>query len=843
MSEPRAMGESLTRVDAVEKVTGSARYVADLRLPHMLHMKVLRSPHGHARIVGLETGPAEKMPGVAAVVTGQGEGILLGSCIFDQPPLAVDRVRYAGEPVAAVLAVTAEAAQEALERIEADYDPLPAVLDPRRAMADDAPLIHPDLETYRHAASFHPRPGTNIFHHYRLRKGSVEEGFRQADEVVENHFSFPHIAHAQLEPHGSIALWEGADRLQIWTSAQSPFFVRHSLATAFGLRHADVRVVVPYLGGGFGGKSDVTVEPLTAWAARRVPGRPVRLVLTREEMFSGTVLGRGCWMRIRTGVTREGDLTAQEIELIFAAGAYGDYCINIVEGAGHNATGPYRVDHVRVDAYGVYTNTPPVGAYRGYGHPEVHWMIERQMDQIARQLDLDPVDLRRRNMLRPGVVNAFGQQMDDSCARFGECIDAVVRELQAGAEAAGAAAKSTAGAEAAGTAPATDRADTGLEPGEPSGTLIGAGLAAFMKSPVMATNAASGAIIKLAEDGTANVLVGCTEMGQGSFTVLSQLAAEALKMNPGRVRVRSVIDTDVCPYEWQTVASTTTWKVGNAIARAARDVMGQMKELAARVWGVDPDRVEHGFEKLFLRDDPKTFLTFSQLALGTTREDGAALGEPVVGRGWYLPRGLTHPDPETGQGRLAAEFTFGCQGAVVAVDPNTGETRVLKLITAIDAGRVINPQLARGQVVGAMATGLGAALSEELIYSPEGRIRNDSLTDYKVPTPEDVEETEYVVIFLQTLLADSEFGARPLAEHGTVSVAPAIGNALAQATGLELTDLPMTAERIFRGLAAARSRDQGRPPGEGGSVRKGKPPAERGSPEAGQPPNEGKAAP
>ena len=349
----------------------------------------------------------------------------------------------------------------------------------------------------------------------------------------------------------------------------------------------------------------------------------------------------------------------------------------------------------------------------------------------------------------------------------------------------------------------------------------GAGLAAFMKSPVMSTNAASGAIIKFAGDGSANVLVGCTEMGQGSFTAMSQLAAEALKMPPGKVRVRPVIDTDVCPYEWQTVASSTTWKVGNAVARAARDAVRQMKEIAARLWDVDPEQVEHGFEKLFLRDDPRTKVTFSQVVLGATRPDGQAVGEPVTGRGWYLPQGLTYPDPQTGQGRLAAEFTFGCQGAVVSVDRDTGQIDVLKLITAIDAGRVVNPELARGQVIGAMATGLGAALSEQLVYSPEGRIRNDSLTDYKVPTPEDVMDTEYVVIFLQTPLADSDFGVRPLAEHGTVSVAPAIGNAVAQACGLELTGLPMTAEKISQRLAAAGDLEVNRPPAGGGSSRQG----------------------
>jgi CO/xanthine dehydrogenase Mo-binding subunit len=774
MAEKGWLGRSVPRVDAVDKVTGAAQYVADIRLPNTLHMRVLRSTQAHARLVEVDTRQAEEVPGLVAAITGRGCPYIFGSCIFDQPPMAADKVRFVGEPVAAVIGRSQDAALEAVELIQVKYEPLPAVFDPREAMAPEAPLLHEGLGQYRCAPSFHPRPGSNIFHHYKLRKGNVAKGLQQAELVVENHFQFPHISHAQLEPHGTIALWERNGQLKVWTSAQSPFFVRHSLATAFGLPHSKVRVVVPYIGGGFGGKSDVTIEPLVAYVARAAVGYPVRLVLTREEMFSGTVLGRGCWARIKTGVKKNGLVVAEEIELAFGAGAYGDYCINIVEGAGHNATGPYQIPHVKVDSYGVYTNTPAVGAYRGYGHPEVHWMVERQMEIIARKLQLDPVQLRRRNILRPGSINAFGQKIDATHGQLDECIRRVDCELKKGS--------------------GQGSGDRGAH------RVRGTGIAAFMKSPVMATNAASSAMVKFAEDGTVNVLVGCTEMGQGSFTVLGQMAAEVLQVPLEKVNVCQVIDTDVNPYEWQTVASSTTWKVGNAVAQAAGKALEQVKEIAAQAWGVSPGEVEHGAERIFLRKDPETSLSLSALALGCVHPDGRAIGGPVVGYGRFVPQGLTYPDPDTGQGNLAAEWTFGCQGAEVEVDLRTGQIQVLRLITAVDAGKIVNPVLARGQVVGAMVYGLGAAMSERIIYSPEGWIRNDSLTDYKVPTPGDVSSTEFVVIFLDTPFPESFCGARPLAEHGSVAVAPAIANAVNDAAGIQFFILPMTAERVVEKL-------------------------------------------
>ncbi len=776
MADRKCVGQSIPRVDAFEKVTGVARYVADIRLPNTLHVNVLRSTEAHARIAAIDTQRAESISGVVAVVTGQVCPYLVGSCIFDQPPMATEKVRYVGEPVAAVVAGSQDAALRAVELIQVDYQGLPAVFDPREAIAPGTPLLHENLSQYRHAPSFHPQPGTNIFHHYRLRKGNPEEGFKNAHLVVENQFQFPHLSHAQLEPHGAIALWERDGRLTVWTSAQSPFFVRHSLATTFGLPHASVRVVIPYIGGGFGGKSDVTIEPLLAYVARAVPGHPVRLVLTREEMFSGTVLGRGCWATVKTGVMNDGTLVAEEIELAFGAGAYGDFCINIVEGAGHNATGPYQIPHVKVDSLGIYTNTPPVGAYRGYGHPEVHWMAERQMDIIAQKLGLDPVQLRLKNILRPGSINAFGQRMDASHGKLQECIDMVAREL--------------------------DKETSRRSMKKSRHRVWGRGIAAFMKSPVMATNAASGAMVKFSDDGTVNVLVGCTELGQGSFTVLSQIAAEALKIPVERVNISRVIDTETNPYEWQTVASTTTWKVGNAVVEAAAKAIQQMKEIAAQTWGVRPEEVEHGSEGLYLPNNPGKSLPLAEVAMGCVRVDGQAMGGPVVGAGRFVPQGLTYADPQTGQGNLAAEWTFGCQGAEVEVDLRTGEIQILRLITAIDAGTIVNPVLARGQVVGAMVTGLGAALSEQIIYSPQGRIRNDTLTDYKVPTAGDVSATEFVVIFLDTPLPDSAYGARPLAEHGTVSVAPAIANALSHAAGIQFFRLPMSAENVVEKLKA-----------------------------------------
>lgn len=763
------VGRTKLRVDGLDKVTGQARFLADLSLGRTAHVRALRSTRAHARIKRLDVSRARVAPGVKAVITGLDCPNRIGHALRDQYPIARDKVRYWGEPIALVVATTQGAAEAAIPLIEVEYESLPAVLHPCDAVGEDAPLIHENLADYHRDPGIHVVSGTNISHHYRLGRGDVDAAFAQAHLVVENEYWVPWIAHVQLEPHGAAALWDG-DTFTIWSSSQSPFFIRETISRLFDISPAKVRVVIPYVGGGFGGKSDVTIEPMLALAAWAVPGTRVQLVLTREEMFYGTVVGRGAWGRVKTAVDKEGYLLAEEAELYFGGGGYADYSVWICQGGGHNATGPYHIPNLRLDSCSVYTNTPPTGAYRGYGHPEVHWMVERQMDQIARRLGMDPVELRLKNLLLPGKVNALGQVMQDYNGRADLCLQAVNESL--------------------GPKPSPSR----------PGRVCGQGIACFMKSPVMRTNAQSGAIIRFNEDGSGTVYTGAVELGQGANTVLSQIAAEALFLPSEMVHYAPRVDTDFSPHEWQTVASHTTWAVGNAVRLAAADALRQFKVAAAEVLGVPVENLEARDGVIAPHGQPDRAIPYAALATGFRRPDGSAVNPPIVGRGTFVPQGLTFPDPGTGQGNLAASWTFGCQGAEVEVDLDTGQINVLRLISAQDAGRILNPDAARGQVEGAMAQALGAALTEKLHFGPDGRIQNWSLTDYRIPTAADAPQME--VIFIETEDATGPYGARGLGEHGIVAIPAAIGNALADALKVDFLEIPVTPQMVMEALEA-----------------------------------------
>jgi CO/xanthine dehydrogenase Mo-binding subunit len=761
------VGRPKQRVDGLDKVTGQARFLADLSLGRTAHARVLRSTQAHAYIRRLDVSRARSSPGVKAVVTGDDCPDRIGHALKDQYPIARDKVRYWGEPVVVVVAATPEAAQAAIPLIDVNYEALPAVLHPRDAGQAHVPLIHEQLADYQRDSRIHVVPSTNICHHYQLRRGNVDAAFAEAHLVVEREYWVPWIAHVQLEPHGAAALWDG-DSFTIWSSSQSPFFIRETISDLFDISPSRVRVVIPYVGGGFGGKSDVTIEPLLAVAARAVPGTRVQLLLTREEMFYGTVVGRGAWGRMKTAVDSHGYLLAEEAELYFGTGGYADYSVWICQGGGHNATGPYHVPNLRLDSYGVYTNTPPTGAYRGYGHPEVHWMVERHMDQIARLLEMAPTELRLKNLLMPGKVNSLGQVMQEYNGRADLCLQAVHRAL---------------GEKQGATGPRRAR---------------GYGIACFMKSPVMRTNAQSGAIIRFNDDGSATLYTGAVEIGQGANTVLSQIAAEALSLPMDMVHYAPRVDTDFSPHEWQTVASHTTWAVGNAVRLAAADAVRQLKSAAAEVLGVSMENLVASNGQVYPQGQPRLAISYAALATGYRRPDGSAVNPPVVGRGTFVPQGLTFPDPATGQGNLAASWTFGCQGADVEVDLDTGQIHVMRLISAQDAGRILNPDAARGQVEGAMTQALGATLTEKLQFGPEGRIRNWSLTDYRIPTSADVPQME--VIFVETEDATGPYGARGLGEHGIVAIPAAIANALADALGVEFFEIPITPPMVMEAL-------------------------------------------
>lgn len=769
------VGKSFKRVDGIDKVSGSALFIDDIRLPNMLYAKIFRSPVAHGIIKKIDVSKAEKIPGVVKIVTGkEAQKYMIGGCIVDQTPIAVDKVRFVGEPVAAVIAEDADTARLALDYISVDIDELPSYFSAEKAASKDASLIHPNMKKYSIVPTFRPVYGTNIYHHYKLKKGNIAKAFKQADLIVETKTEFPHSHHLQIEPHGSISLWDLNGKLTIWSSAQSPFAVREFLSHCFNIPMNKIEVKIPYIGGGFGGKSDVTIEPLSAYISMFVPNKPVKLLLTREEMFDGTVIGRGAVGYIKTAVKKDGTILGVKIKLYFACGAYGEYAINVVQAAGHNAPGAYNIPNIQSESLAVYTNTPPVGAYRGYGHPEGHFLTERQMDKIAEKLSMNPVALRMKNILKPGDTNALNQIIVKSNGNLKKSINTVVKELNY---------------DISKPHKSNNISD------EKSYKFKGIAISPLMKSPVMAANAFSTAIVKFNEDATCNLLISGSDIGQGAYTVLTQICAETLQIPFENVHCVRKLDTDYTPYEWQTVASSTTWKCGNAVKRAAENAIEIILKNATYYFNTNINKIEYSNGRVYLKSNRRKNIPLQKVCQGFQFNDGHTKGEPVVGYGSFVPN-ITYPSKKTGQGNCASEWTFGAQGAEVEIDIRTGEIKVLKFITALDAGKVINPQLAKGQIEGGVVQALGAVLSEKLIYSIKGSIRNKTLTDYKIPTLTDVFDTELITIFLETPQHDGPYGARCIAEHPVVSVAPVIVNAIKNATGLDFYKLPVLAEDI-----------------------------------------------
>jgi carbon-monoxide dehydrogenase large subunit len=767
----QSIGRDVQRVDGLEKVTGSAVYAGDLRFPGMLVVEVLRSPFASAHITTLDTEKALKVSGVVAVLTGRDVPGPFGVAIKDQYPLAQGQVRYAGEPVAAVIALTRRAAHQGVQSIEVAWEPRPFCVSPRKAAAPDAPLLYEDLAAME-MAPYVVRETGNVYQHFKVRRGRVDEAFARCDVIVEGDFAFPYVQHAMMEPHCAIACYRPDNSFEIHASTQSPFVVQECVSELFEVPYHKIRVSAPYLGGGFGGKSDVTIEALAACCARAVPGRYVKLQLRREEMFGGVTLSRGVETSYRLGFSSEGRLLAMRGVGYQGSGANADYAVNIVGGMALAGAGPYEVENLELDMYGVYTNTPPNGALRGYGHPEVHMAIESLMDQAARRLGLAPHELRLKNLLAPGKVNGIGQRFDEHSGDVVQCTEKVAASLYA-------------------HPPET----TG------QGVCVGRGIASFMKTPCMPANCQSGARIKPNADGTLSLLVGAVEMGQGTNTVLAQICAEALGLPVEKVSVLKNVDTLVSPYEWQTVASHSTWGSGNAILAAAEELKAKLRQAAAARFEVEPSEVVLKDGCAWAGD---ASVSWGELSVGLRNADGSALTEPLEATGFFVPDGIQNPDPDGGQSNAAADWTVGCVGAEVSVDRMTGVVSVQRLVTCLDAGTIVNPLSAQEQVKSGMVLSVGSALTERLCFSEErGHIRNGSLTDYKIPGIEDL-PASMEVMFVQTPEKSGPYGAKGLGEHGTVGVVPAILNAIEDATGLRFNALPISADEMLASLKEVR---------------------------------------
>ena len=771
------VGTDVPRVEVADKLTGSALYASDMVLPAMLHAKIKSSPYARAKILGIDTSKAERLVGVHAILVGKELDYKLGLYVVDKDILAKDVVRHYGEAVAAVAAETLEIAARAVELIEVEYEPLPPVLNHVDALADDAPRVHPDLGSYEYVeAAFTPHPGTNIANLTKLRKGDVEKGFAESEWVVEREYTNPSVQHVPMETHVCIVEWKVGDDVTIWSSAQSPFTVRSLFCYAFKLPLNKVRVVVPHVGGGFGGKAGIHLEPLVACLSRKAGGRPVKLQATREEEFSLLPCRSALTYRIKTGVREDGTIVAQQMTMFWDAGAYADYAVNVTRASGYSAAGPYEIPNAWLDAYTIYTNKPYGTAYRGFGHVEFFWGLERHMELVANAIGMDPLEFRRKNLLHPGSTTLTGEVISEHTGNPLKCLDEAAAAIGYGNL-------------------TTDEAEYERR----TGHKIGKGVATLHKAPAMPPFTGTATVVKMNSDGTVLVNLSLTEIGQGSATALAQIAAERLRFPIEKVKVTIEKDTDRDPYDWQTVASKGLILSGNATILACDDLLRHAYADAARVLRADVVDLDHDADKVFLRHRPEEAVTFAALSVGFAFPNGNAIGGPLVGVGRYVAQGLSNLDKETGQGLPALDWTYGAHGVIVDVDPQTGEFSILKIASVFDVGKAINPGLVRGQCIGGMMQGLGTALCEGYIYDQQGRLLNPSFTDNKIPTAKDLPDVVESIV-VETPQLDGPFGARGVGEHPMISVAPAIGNAIRQATGVELLHMPIRAEDVWRAM-------------------------------------------
>lgn len=763
------VGKSIKRVDGVKKVTGSLKYVDDIKLSKMLYAAVKRSPHPHAKILSINIEKALALKGVKDVITGDLFTKRGGLYLEDKNFLAVGKVRYRGEGVAAVCAVSLEIATAALDLIEVEYELLPAVTNAKEGMLKEAPLVHPDLADYNYAPIFFPEPGTNIANHYKLRKGNAPEIFEKADFVVENDFYIPHVQHVPIETHTAIAQMDADGYMTVWASCQSPYAVRQALSAAFDIPLNKLRVLSPAVGGGFGSKAGTTLEGILIPFARRLPGHPIKLTYSRRDEFENAYVRQGLHANIKTAINKDGRILGVQNEFIWDGGAYTEYGVNIAKAAGYASTGPYDIENVWTDSYCVYTNHPVGGPYRGFGMSEIHFGIEQNMDMLAEKLGMTPVDIRRINGMKPGGVTGTGEVVKQSGLM--ECIDIVV-----------------------------DAIDFFTKPVSTDPYKVrGKGLACGWKAPSMPTNAGSSAIIKLNEDGTAHLLVSAQDIGQGSDTIMTQIAAEVLSISPDKITIRTG-DTDHTPYEWQTVASRITYSAGMAVFNAATDAMDQLLDLAQIKIGLSKRDLELRDGYIVSKIYPDRKVSIAELSLGLTFEDGSGIHGPIIGRGAFIPPNVRNADKKTGLGDHPVVFwTYGAQAVEVEVDLRTGHTKVLKAASCFDVGKVMNPQLLEGQIEGAIVQGLGTALYEELMLK-DGKVLNPSFVDYKIPTSDDM--PELIIKFVENPEESGPYGARGVAEPAMVPTAPAIANAIYAATGIRLNTMPFTAERVLNAIRA-----------------------------------------
>ena len=758
--DTRYVGRSVPRLDGLEKVTGRAVYSVDVEMLGMLHGAILRSPHAHARVVDIDIAEAKKIPGVRVVITGKDVPYTFGGTIKDQPFLAYDRIRFVGEPVVAVAAETELQAQEALGKIRVRYEELPAVFDPREALLDGAPLLHPALGDYTRSSQYEVVPGTNICMIRRYSLGDVAAGFRDADEIFEDEFSIHAVAHTPMETHAAVARYSSLpDGLTVWTATDGPHRRAKELADALGLSLNQVRCISTCSGGGFGGKGTLVAEVIAVALAKFASRRPVKVVYSREEELTASQTRHAAFLRLKTGMRRDGTFTARQADIVWDKGAYASKGIDVAYRGMLTVVGPYRIPNIDLLSRAVYTNKEYGGAYRGFGTTQVTWACESQMDIIAERLGIDPLELRLKNAYGDGDRYINGQIM----TRVG------LKETLL-----------TAGRAIGWNKP---------KPKREGAKVRGRGIATVIKPTATPTD--SYCFIKMNQDGSVNVFSAAVEVGGGQMTVLAQIAADAIGVPLAAISVPNA-DTAVVPYDSGVTSSRITFHMGNAVRQAGEEVRRQILDIAADLLKTDTGHLTLS-EGIISGEEVEKPMTIKAL-LARKYPRGCSL----MAEGHYSPAGSPLLAAMPGRERLSSIFwMFATHAIEVEVDIETGVVKVLKVAAAHDVGKAINPAMCEQQIEGAVVMGLSNTLFEEFKME-KGRILNDTLADYKLATIMDLPEIETFLI--ETNHEEGPFGAKGVGEPAAAPTAPAIANAIFDAVGVRIRELPITPQKILMAL-------------------------------------------
>ena len=754
----RTVGKHHPRFEGVQKATGSYIYTADISLPRMLYGKFKRSQFPHAKIVSIDTSRAKKMKGVVAVLTGADLSYNFGIYLNDEPFIARNKVRYCGEPVVAVSATSTDIAFEAVEQIIVEYEELEPVLDPFKAMEVNSPLVHPDLHTYSVSPIFQTKPHTNICTFVNIEKGDIEKGFDDSYEIFEDTYYSQTVAHTPLETHVTIAQVDLSGKITLWDSTQSPFLVRRELAMSMGISLNKIRVIVNGIGGGFGGKSYTRIEPITIALAQHSNNRPVKVELTRQEEFEMTVHKEPASVYMKTGVTEDGILLARKVRAVYDSGAYAEGTPLVVRNACFTAAGPYNIKHASIEGYCVYTNNLISGPMRGFGTPQLTWAYESQMDTVAAKLNMDPLEIRLKNCIEEGHEMPSGEILKNVGLR--QTIEQAAEKI-------------------------------GWKDYRPKNN-YGIGIACCHK--LSFSPATASAFIRIDEDGSVQIDCATIELGQGSNNTLIQIAAESLGIPFEHIAI-SQPDTDYSPYDQSTTGSRSTFTMGNAVLLACADLKKQLIKIASRCYGLPEDELSIEAGNIKPGGSDECGLPYEELIQRHFNPSKASL----IGKGLYTSTAVL-PDVKTGKtSRASAFWMYGTQIALLKVNRETGQLDVKKVVSAYDLGKTINPQGAETQIEGGVIQGLGTVLTEELIIE-NGSVKNPSFRDYHIFTMMD--SPEIFPIRVEVPHDEGPFGAKGLGELVLNATAPAVANAVFNAVGMRIRDLPLNPEKLYFALSS-----------------------------------------